>query len=307
MQNLLQSILYGVAVGDALGVPVEFNSRASLKANPVTNMRSFGTHNQPVGTWSDDTSMTLCLAESIVEGFSMQALANKFVAWKYENYWTPHGQVFDIGNATSAAVSRLKNGEQPEYAGGFEEKDNGNGSLMRILPLLLLTKELPIVERFNLIKKVSSITHAHIRSVMACFYYVEFAQQLMESKTPEEAYAIVKESVATFFQSKEINPNEIALFDRLLKGNIVTLEEIEMKSSGYVIHTLEASIWCLLTSKTYKEATLKAVNLGEDTDTTGAVTGGLAALAFGFNSIPKEWLKTISRSKDIDQLILKME
>jgi ADP-ribosyl-[dinitrogen reductase] hydrolase len=306
MQNLLQTIIFGVAVGDALGVPVEFESRASLKANPVTSMRSYGTYDQPSGTWSDDTSMTICLAESIIEGFSLQNLADKFVAWKYDNYWTPHGDVFDIGIATSSAITRLKKGEQPEYAGGFEEKDNGNGSLMRILPLLLLTKDLDIEERYNLVKKVSSLTHGHIRSVMACFYYLEFAKQIIEGKNPNEAYTNLQETVSSFFTNKEINSDEVSLFDRLLKENISSLEENDIESSGYVMHTLEASIWCLLTSSSYEESVLKAVNLGEDTDTTGAVAGGLAAITFGMDSIPKEWLNHVSRKNDIEKLILQV-
>jgi ADP-ribosyl-[dinitrogen reductase] hydrolase len=304
MQNLLQTIIFGVAVGDALGVPVEFESRASLKANPVTSMRSYGTYDQPSGTWSDDTSMTICLAESIIEGFSLQNLADKFVAWKYDNYWTPHGEVFDIGIATSSAITRLKKGEQPEYAGGFEEEDNGNGSLMRILPLVILTKDLDIEERYNLVKKVSSLTHGHIRSVMACFYYLEFAKQIIEGKNPNEAYTNLQETVSSFFTNKEINSDEVSLFDRLLKENISSLEENDIESSGYVMHTLEASIWCILTSNSYEESVLKAVNLGEDTDTTGAVAGGLAAITFGMDSIPKEWLKRISRKNDIKQLVL---
>ena len=305
--NLLKSILYGVAVGDALGVPVEFEDRKYLKKEPVTSMQSFGTHDQPSGVWSDDTSLTLCLADTIAEGFDLQKLANKFIAWKDHNLWTATGWVFDIGIGTRIAIENLADGVQPEMAGGASEKDNGNGSLMRILPLLVLTKDLPIEARFELTKKVSSVTHAHIRSVIACFYYLEFAKQIATGRDKFEIYETLKSEVSNFLNQLEISKSEIAFFDRLLVGDIFLRDETEIESSGYVVHTLEASIWCLLTTTNYKEAVLKAVNLGDDTDTTGAVTGGLAGLLYGFKGIPKKLLRVLRKVDDINQLIHKFQ
>ncbi len=302
INNSLPIILLGTAVGDALGVPVEFKQRTYLKANPVTDMLEFGTHRQPKGTWSDDTSLMLCLAESIVEGLDLNKLAQKFVAWKNDNLWTPHGWVFDIGIGTRVAIERLEEGELPELAGGFEEFDNGNGSLMRILPLILYTKDLDIDQRFEWTKKVSSITHAHVRSIMACFYYLEFAKKIIEGKGKFEAYAELQSELFQYFQSRKINPLEIQKFSRLLFDDISLLQEDQIQSSGYVIHTLEASIWCLLTTNSYTEAVLKAVNLGHDTDTTGAVTGGLAGLIYGLEAIPTEWLNVLARKEDIIRL-----
>lgn len=302
MNKKLTTILLSIATADALGVPVEFKPRAYLKEHPVTNMQEFGTYNQPKGTWSDDTSLTLCLAESIIEGLDLQKLANKFVAWKNDNYWTPHGWVFDIGIGTRIAIERLEKGEKPELAGGFDEMDNGNGSLMRILPLIHFTKDLSIEHRFEWAKKVSSLTHAHIRSVLACFYYLEFAKKIIEGKDKWQAYANLQIEFLNYIESIKINPLEIQKFSRLLFDDISKENEDNIESSGYVIHTLEASIWCLLTTNSYSEAVLKAVNLGKDTDTTGAVTGGLAGLIYGVDSIPKEWLKTLARKEDIINL-----
>lgn len=299
MHNHLLTILLGTAVADALGVPVEFKPRNVLKENPVTDMREYGTYHLPRGTWSDDTSLMLCLAESILEGLDLDKLGQKFIAWKNDNYWTPRGWVFDIGIGTRIAIERIENGEKPEFAGGFEESDNGNGSLMRILPLIIVTKNLPIDERFNWTKKVSSVTHAHIRSVMACFYYLEFAKKIIEGKDKYESYNELQQEIKSFFETKEINQNEINLFKRLLKEDISNVDEIHIMSSGYVLDSLEAAIWCIMTTNSYKEATLKAVNLGRDTDTIGAITGGLAALIYGLESIPEEWLKVIARKEDI--------
>ncbi len=298
----IKSALFGVATGDALGVPIEFKSRQTISKNPVTDMIGYGTYNLPAGTWSDDSSLTFCLAEALTQDFDLNAIGQNFVKWTHENYWTPHGHVFDIGIATKQAISRLENGENPELAGGFDETDNGNGSLMRILPLLFYLIDKPIQERYDITKKVSSITHGHIRSVIACFYYLEFAKQILSGKDKFEIYKNLQTEISKHLTSLAINPTEIAKFDRLLKGDIATLDEDEIDSSGYVLHTLEASIWCLLTTENYKEAVLKAINLGSDTDTTGAVTGGLAGLLYGLDDIPKKWLQQIAKYDDIENL-----
>lgn len=301
--NYLKDILYGVCVGDALGVPVEFESREYLKNNPVTKMSSGGVHDQGTGVWSDDSSLTFCLAEAIIEGYDIHNLANKFIKWKNEGYWTATGEVFDIGNTTRQSIINLSNGVYPTMAGGLDEIDNGNGSLMRILPLVILLKDLRIEKRFELVKEVSSITHAHIRSVISCFYYLEFALQIIEGKDKFEIYENLKISISNFLNSNEVYSNELIHFDRLLIGNIHELEEDAVQSGGYVIQTLEASIWCLLTTNNYEEAVLKAVNLGEDTDTTGAVTGGLAGLMYGFVSIPKTWVASVRKLNEINKII----
>ncbi len=302
LNNNLQSILIGTALGDALGVPVEFQPRGYLKANPVTDMREYGTHEQPKGTWSDDTSLMLCLAESMREGLDINNLAQKFIAWKNDNYWTARGWVFDIGIGTRLAIQRLEEGELPELAGGFEEMDNGNGSLMRILPLITFTQNLSIDERFDLTKKVSSLTHAHIRSIMACFYYLEFAKKIIEGIDKAQAYNELQVEFLNYVVSRKINPSEIQKFSRLLFEDISKIHEDNIKSSGYVIDTLEASIWCILTSNSYKDTVLKAVNLGNDTDTTAAVAGGLAGLLYGVEAIPTEWLEVLARREDIIKL-----
>lgn len=298
----VKAILFGVAVGDALGVPVEFKSRQAISKNPVTDMIGYGTHNLPAGTWSDDSSLTFCLAEALTQEFNLNNIGQNFVRWYQENYWTPHGNVFDIGIATRDAISRLEDGEKPELAGGFEDSDNGNGSLMRILPLVFYLLDKPIKERFDITKKVSSITHGHFRSVIACFYYLEFALQILAGKDKFEIYQNLQTEISNHLTSLTINPAEIAIFDRLLKGKLAKLDEDEIQSSGYVLHTLEASIWCLLTTDNYKEAVLKAVNLGSDTDTTGAVTGGLAGLLYGLDNIPKRWITQLARKEDIENL-----
>lgn len=298
----IKSALFGIAVGDALGVPVEFKSREYLTESPVTDMIGYGTFYQPPGTWSDDSSLAFCLVEALIKGYDLDLIAQYFVDWYRDNFWTPHGSVFDIGYGTRLSLTRYGDGEKAELTGSTDEQSNGNGSLMRILPLVFFTKDKSIEERFEYTQQVSSITHGHIRSVIACFYYLEFARQIIQGKDRFEIYENLQTEIPEFLKQKEINPGEIKYFDRLVKGNIHQLPEKEIHSKGYVLYTLEASIWCLLTTETYEDAVLKAVNLGEDTDTTGSITGGLAGLLYGYNNIPKKWVHALARMDDIEDL-----
>ena len=305
-KTIAKDILFGVAVGDALGVPVEFKSRQSITINPVPDMIGYGTHYQPAGTWSDDSSLTFCLAEALAQEFNLNTIGNNFIKWLDEGFWTAHGNVFDIGIATTSAIKKLKQGVNPIMAGGTSEWDNGNGSLMRILPLILYIKDLPVQERFEITKQVSSITHGHIRSVISCFYYLEFARHIINGLDKFEAYQNLKTEVQDFIKTQFIPESEISLFKRLLVDDIQEYHENEISSSGYVLHTLEASIWCILTRSSYSESVLKAVNLGEDTDTTGAVTGGLAGLIYGIDGIPKHWINQLARRVDIEDLAVRL-
>jgi len=308
MKNVVKSGIFGVCIGDALGVPVEFRTREQLKRSTVTKMRAMGTYRQPLGTWSDDSSLTLCLAESLCNGYNLEDMALKFIRWHNEEIWTPHGRVFDIGIATRQAISRISSGIIPKLCGGTSEFDNGNGSLMRILPLVFYLKDEENIEKlYHTVKEVSSITHGHFRSVFACFIYVIFAIELLKGKSKIEAYDYMQKKVLEYAENQEFNPKEIKLFERILNNNIATYPEDEIKSSGYVLHSLEASLWCFLNSESYSEAVLKAVNLGEDTDTTGAITGGIAGIYYGFENIPEDWISELVRKDDIESICSQLE
>ncbi|PZR28991.1 MAG: hypothetical protein DI535_04585 [Citrobacter freundii] len=302
-RNFAKDILLGVAVGDALGVPVEFRSREYLKNNPVTRMIGFGSHHQPPGTWSDDSSLTFCLAQMLTGKYDLKRLATYFCEWKHNAYWSAHGSVFDIGISTSHAISQLAQGVPPTEAGGSDDGDNGNGSLMRILPLALILEELPIDKQFQRVKDVSSLTHAHIRSALCCFIYLQIALALMRGSTIAMAVKEACSLVNQFLDETATCTNtERRILSRILEGNLEVLEESQISSSGYVVSTLEAALWCLLRTNTFADAVLKAVNLGSDTDTVAAVTGGLAALYYKWESIPDEWLQTLAKRKEIEEL-----
>lgn len=302
-----KNLLFGIAIGDALGVPVEFKSREYLKQYPITDMIGFGSYNQEPGTFSDDSSLTFCLAEALTEKFDLHLIALNFIRWYKNNFWTARGRVFDIGHGTRDSIERLMKGTRPDLAGGYEIDSNGNGSLMRILPLLFELENKPIEERFQIVKLVSSLTHGHVRSIISCFYYLEFALKIKSNIEKFEAYSQLKLEISEFLNSTTILESELKLFDRLLVDDIYNLQENDIKSSGYVIDTLEASIWSILTTNSFSEAVLKAINLGKDTDTTGAVTGGLAGMIYSYNEIPIGWLNKLARNKDIEKLANKLE
>lgn len=179
---------------------------------------------------------------------------------------------------------------------------------MRILPLLFYIKDLPVEQRFDRIKEVSSITHGHIRSVISCFIYMEYLIEILNGTEKLEAYQRIQLTVKNFLDQNPIcSQNEVDHFDRVLNHNIFEYEEEKISSGGYVLHTLEASLWCFLNSESYAEAVLKAVNLGEDTDTTGAITGGLAGIYYGFENIPEEWVAELVRKDDIENVCIKLE
>jgi ADP-ribosylglycohydrolase len=312
MQNInysldqLKACIFGLAVGDALGVPVEFKPRSYLNTNPVQDMIGYGTYNQPPGTWSDDSSLTFCLLESLSKGYDLQDIANRFVNWREHNYWTPHGEVFDIGITTSSAIQSLLSGVSPTLAGSKDDYSNGNGSLMRIAPLAFFIRNQPITKRWEMVKEVSSITHAHIRAIIGCFIYVEYILQLLSGKDKLNAYLSMRYEVNRFFDTQAVaSESEILRYHNLLTDNILDLVENEIRGSGYVVACLEAALWCFLKNDNYQSAVLQAVNLGEDTDTTATVTGALAGLYYGLAQIPSNWLNQLARKNDIEALVEK--
>ncbi len=308
MVKISQSVsgLLGLCIGDALGVPVEFTSRLERIKSPVTSMLGYGTWDVPAGTWSDDSSLTFCLAESLCNRFSLDDIAKSFWRWYSEGYWTAHGEVFDIGNTTFMAIADWQRGVPPLQAGGKGENSNGNGSLMRILPIAYCYQKLAFPELISRTHQVSCITHAHLRSQMACGIYTSIAVSLLEGNKLQAAYAQGLERIHQIYAASEYT-DEISHFNQVFSGQIGSLAVDEIQSGGYVIHTLEASLWCLLNSSSYAEAVLKAVNLGGDTDTTAAVTGGLAGIYYGVENIPQEWIEQTTRKQDIIDLAARFD
>lgn len=302
--NRIRGFFMGLAAGDAIGIPVEFQSRKKLIENPVTGMRDGGTYEKPAGTWSVDGSLTFCVAESLLQGFNLSNIAQKFVEFLYQDYWTARGEVFDVGVVVAKAIQRIKEGVPLEEAGGNDEMDNGNGALNYTLPLGIYHHDLPISERFVQIAQLSSLTNRHTRSILGAFIFSEMAVWLIRGGDidPQKAYAAMTQTINDLIEKEENLTKEARHFHRILYDNIAHLPEGAISSTAYIVHSLEACFWCLLNSATYQDAVLKAVNLGEDADTIGAMTGALAGLYYGYNNIPAQWIAQIARKDDILKL-----
>ena len=313
MSNIWKDGMLGLIVGDALGVPVEFMSRTELMKNPVTGMREYGTHHQPRGTWSDDSSMALAELDSIrtVGTIDYTDMMERFSRWCMYGEYTPFGEVFDIGIATSRALMNYAKGIAPLESGGKTEWDNGNGSLMRILPvcLYLFKRQKKVCtsenESIYMIHAVSALTHAHVRSQMACGIYYFLVKAILEEEgSLENRLQKGMDRAYQYYRQDLSNHRELENYKRLADLSEFKENPKEgIKSSGYVVDTLEAAVWCLLHSHSYKETVLMAVNLGEDTDTIGAVAGGLAGLYYKEEGIPQEWIQVIQRREWIEEVL----
>lgn len=283
----LKSAMLGLIVADALGVPYEFKRRDSFD---VEGMTGYGTHNQPVGTWSDDSSMALATLVSMLETKKLDCddIMERFERWFVEGEYTPHGVCFDIGRTTLSAIIKHKKGSAATRCGGRGFNDNGNGSLMRILPIAF------VEHTVDDILDLSSLTHAHEISLMSCRLYVQIAENLMNGMSKEEAITNLRCCVDECEKIPQMKgyPRE------------------KIKSSGYVIDSFEAAVWSFVNSDSYRECIIKAVELGDDTDTVAAIAGGLAGIYYGIggeNGIPEEWIDVLARKEWITEILDKAE
>lgn len=262
--DLIKAV-YGFAIGDALGVPYEFKERDTFECSDIVGN---GTHMRPAGTWSDDTSMVIATCDSIRENngkINISDIVNKFLHWYKDEDYNCEERKFDIGSTVEDALNRTL--YYGKISGGTGEYDNGNGALMRMLPLAF-------VEANNSeIIDISRITHDCEPSKSICLAFVKIMKYILEYKKLPP------------FVSKSVS----------LKKLKATPRE-KIKSTGYVVDTYYASLWCVATSSSYKEAVLKAVNLGGDTDTIAALTGAIAAILF--NDVPREWIDKL-RGKEV--------
>jgi ADP-ribosylglycohydrolase len=245
----------------------------------------------------------LCSVESLLRrNFDTEDMGRRFVQWYEEEIWTPLGKVFDVGVATSQALTRISQGTRAESAGGDGQCSNGNGSLMRIIPISLRFASESAKEALDRVHRASAITHRHPRSQLACGFFTLLIRELLSGRAPAKAYS---EAILQFRESYESDTwwsAEFEFLQLLLAGDLETRPETEISSGGYVIHTLTASIWCVLTTSTFEECVLKAVNLGGDTDTTGCVARGLAGVLYGVSSVPAKWIASLARQSEIEPL-----
>ena len=310
--NIWLNGIMGVVVGDALGCPVQFESREEVARHPVTGMRGYGTFNLPEGSWTDDSSLTIALLESIrrVGEIDLDDIMGNFMKWLYDGEFTPYGESYDIGRGTMQAINRYKKNRKAKKCGGDEEWNNGNGSLMRIMPACLYCSVMESSgmysdrDAIDVIHSVGGLTHAHIRSNIACGLYFFMAKYILfrEGSLQESILEGLTQGFA-FYESYLADKENLHYYDRLKDlETFKSLPAEKIKSTGYVVDALEAAVWSLITTDSFDQALLKAVNLGDDTDTVGAIAGGMAGLYYGYDSIPEEWLSAIKRREWIEEM-----
>ena len=295
--NRLKNGIIGFIIGDAMGVPLEFTKRRNEK---VIDMLEYGSHNMPKGSWSDDSSMVIAIMQSVIDSrgnINYKDIMNNFILWVEKGKFTSNNKTFGVGGTTFKALRNYYYREEfimykdPLMCGIDDIKDNGNGSLMRILPIAYYCycKKLKEEEIYKLVKDISSMTHRHNISILGCYIYVLFVIGILNGDKKEKIYkGIRKYNYDKYFDKETINN-----YGRLLDNDISLLDIDNINSSGYVVKTLEAVIWCFMNSNDYNESIIKAINLGDDVDTIGALVGGLSGSYY--NKINNKWLKDIKR------------
>ena len=310
-RNIWLDGMMGLVVGDALGCPVQFISREEIAGRPagaVTGMEAGGVYRMPEGTWTDDSSMALAALAGIrfLGRPDAEDIMKRFVDWYEHGEYTPFGRAFDMGYTCSRAIERFESEHDPSRCGGTSERSNGNGSLMRIMPVCLYVydRKLSCAEAVKTVHEIGGLTHNHLRANIACGLYSFCVKAVLDGDGPlagrlqkglDEGFA--------FYEQNGTDRTELSHYDRLrdLK-RFASVPESGIRSTGYVVDSLEAAVWSLVRTGTFRECLLTAVNLGDDADTVGAIAGGLAALYYGYGNIPEDWLSVIRRRDWIEEL-----
>lgn len=293
-QNRHHGCLVGLAVGDALGTTVEFSSPGTFP--PVKDMVGGGVFDLRPGQWTDDTSMALCLGESLTRcnGFDAGDQMRRYVNWYRTGYMSSTGICFDIGNATRTALERFEHNGEP-YSGLTDPMTAGNGSIMRLAPVAMAYAHQP--EQAIRYAELSSLTtHGAVESVQACA--VMAAMLVSGMQGADKQTMLAPTTWQDWLGEKELSPG----LQEVIDGSYKHREPPEIKGTGYVIRSLEAALWAFDHTSSFAEGALLAVNLGDDADTTGAVYGQLAGAYYGYDQIPEHWLAQLAMRDELQEL-----
>ncbi len=292
--------LLGLAVGDALGAPVEFEPRGSFP--PITGFRGGGPFNLVVGNWTDDTSLALCLAESLIErhGFDPKDQAGRYLRWWREGHLSSTGNCFDIGNTTKWSLQRFEETGEP-YSGPTDPIKASNGSLMRLAPVPLFFYKSPSdAVRYSGLS--SKTTHCAVAAVDSCRYLGALIVGALAGKSKKELLSRRFEPIHGIWEKDPICQDVAAVAD----GSFRYREPPEIKAESAAVKTLEAALWAFNKGSDFGSGCLLAVNLGDDSDTVGAVYGQLAGAYYGVQAIPGDWLRELSQSDIIELFAAKL-
>jgi ADP-ribosylglycohydrolase len=293
--------LLGLAVGDALGAAVEFQPPGAFR--PVTGYRAGGPHGLAPGEWTDDTSMALALADSITAvGWDLNDQARRYVAWWRKGEYSVNGRCFDVGITVRAALARFEQRQDAGASGDPSEWASGNGSIMRLAPVPIRFAHLfpdQLEELTRLAAESSLPTHASRQCLSACRYFGLVLAGLMVGLDRHEVLAPDWEPLRRLRAAKPLHPE----IDAVASGSFRARRPPEIAGGGYVVKSLEAALWAFHDARDFREAVLKAVNLGDDADTTGAVCGQLAGAYWGERGIEEAWLAGLAKREMIEKAL----
>lgn len=306
----MKTSILSFVLGDVLGLAIQFITRQSLEKklqnNSILEIIKNSNSNIPLGTWSDDTSLTLCTMASIVETktINLKNISEKFCQWFQFGYMTPYGKAFDIGRTTFQTIVSAIENNRPILIGADRKDNNGNGSLMRILPVTMYcyAKKMNKSEIFETVKNISSLTHAHPISIIGCYIYTMVIFMILDGGDKEFILSSLKELKNHF--PKEYEPF-LAEYDDIFSGKFVNKKAEEINAYGYVKDTLEAALWGFFNSHFIEDCILKILSLSGDTDTNGAVGGGLCGLYYGLRGLHIG--SNIIEQNDLSDLIVKKD
>ena len=286
--NRQKGSLLGLAIGDALGCTLEFKKPGTFK--PITTIIGGGVHKLKAGQWTDDTSLALCLAQSLIDckGFDAKDQMQKYCKWDEEGYMSSTGKCFDIGNATLKALDKFRATGEP-YSGMTEESSAGNGSIMRLAPIPIYFSQNP-EDALKYAALSSKTTHANEMCVDACRYMAGIMLGLLSGESKETVLTHEYSPINNYFLN---NPLCEAIRE-VANGSFKRKQPPQIKGSGYVVESLEAALWSFYNTDNFREGALKAVNLGNDADTTGAIYGQIAGACYGIDKIPSNWISVLS-------------
>ena len=281
--------LLGLAVGDALGTTLEFTAPGAF--DPIDDMRGGGPFDLEPGEWTDDTSMALCLAESLVERSEFEPVdqLERYLRWSREGYLSSNGRCFDIGNTVRAALMRFERTREP-YCGPTHPSSAGNGSIMRLAPVPLFFAARP-EEAMERSGESSRTTHGTAAAIDGCRFLGALIVGAIHGVPKEELLSAGYTPVRGYWQRRPL----VREIDSVATGSFTRRNPPEIRGSGYVVESLEAALWAFYRTSSFQEGALTAVNLGDDADTTGAVYGQLAGAFYGESAIPAEWRSRIAR------------
>ena len=289
--------LLGLAVADAVGTSVEFKAPGSFP--PVTDMTGGGMFKLPVGAFTDDTSMALCLAESLIEceGFKPTDQLERYIKWRDEGYMSSTGKCFDIGISTAQALRKFEETGEP-YPGDHFTSAGGNGSLMKLAPVPLAFANDPEAA-VNHSAKAARTTHGLPEGIDAARYFGGLIAGAVEGKSADE---LVRDGAYEPFDRAWLyNPLHVDVWE-IAEGSFMDKHPPEIRGQGYVLLSIEAALWALAHTDNFKDGVLAAVNLGDDADTTAAIYGQLAGAIYGVDDIPEEWLDKLYMREEITKL-----